>query len=35
MVGATKEVSIVSRSRDIERENSMVGGYEANSLSVP
>ena len=33
MVGAAKEVSIVSRSREIERENSMVGGWDANSLS--
>jgi hypothetical protein len=33
MVGTTKEVSIVSRSREIERENSMVGGWDANSLS--
>jgi hypothetical protein len=35
MVGATKEVSIVSRSREIERANSMVGGWEGNSVSVP
>jgi hypothetical protein len=28
MVGTTK--SIVSRSREIERENSMVGGWDAN-----